>query len=122
MDKNVEKELRIKTGVLRRAVKELQMYEQEVVDGRKKLEEMGTGHDRYKQTRAVLDESIGQVSDTKNRLQDAADDMHDLMGEHSAIFEANEDHELVKEARKWISEADAAEEGVGDAAGSEEDF
>ena len=118
MDTNVEKQFRVKTGVLKRAVKELEMYKKEVEEGRKKVEDMGPDHDRYKQQRMCLDESIVQVTDTSNRVQDAADDMFDFLGEHDAIVKANPDHPLVVEARKWMADAQAAD----DASADDEDF
>lgn len=46
LNKQQESKIRVKSGVLKRGIKELKMYEEEVKSGTKKLEEIGSGHER----------------------------------------------------------------------------
>ncbi|XP_064391261.1 tubulin-specific chaperone A-like [Halichondria panicea] len=73
-----ERQLKIKTGVVKRLFKEKQMYEKEVVDQEEKVEKMKVdGKDEYdiKKQGEVLQESRSMVPDCQRRLEAARIDL-----------------------------------------------
>ena len=102
----IDKSLRIKVGVLKRAVKELKMYKKEVIDNEAKLRALGEGHDRYRQTKQALEESRNMVPDTKSRMTAARDDMDDFLDEHELRPKEGEKAEgMVEQALFWIEDS-----------------
>jgi tubulin-specific chaperone A len=96
------RDLRIKTGVLRRALKELDMYTKEVARQNAELEAMGPQHDRFRQISQALDESRAMLLDATTRCSDAKDEL-------DAFLEGDEvdaELELVKQARELLVLAD----------------
>jgi len=103
MDKATLTKLRVKVGVLRRAVKEHAMYTDEVAQLTAKGEELGPEHDRYRQNAQALDESKAMVLDVANRVADAREDLSAFLDTETV----EEAEELCKEARKLIADAEA---------------
>ena len=97
--------LQIQTGVVRRVVKELAMYREEVVQGEATLARLtSAGADDASQARKVLDESRGMVTNTHDRLEAALKELRralDAAGAGAPDADA-------AEAREWIAKADAA--------------
>mmetsp|Transcript_12515 Transcript_12515/g.14372 ORF Transcript_12515/g.14372 Transcript_12515/m.14372 type:complete len:108 (+) Transcript_12515:127-450(+) len=104
LNKQQESKIRVKSGVLKRGIKELKMYEEEVKSGTKKLEEIGSGHERYRQLQQVLEESKTMVLYTNNRLENARDD---LEKELESVVDAAKDHPQILEARNLLQSVPA---------------
>ncbi|KAL5004761.1 hypothetical protein ScPMuIL_018217 [Solemya velum] len=87
------KQLKIRTGVVRRLVKEKQAYEKEAVDLEQKVEKMKTdGKDEYdirKQTE-VLQESKAMIPDTLKRLKTAYAELEQLIQTSAELHESEE--------------------------------
>ena len=99
-----KRQLKIKTGVVKRVNKELSMYEKEVEDGEKKLIVMeSSSQDPYdiKKFKEVVDESRSMVPDSKNRLRKALEDLDRLL--EIADLENTEEYKQAKEIRDSVS-------------------
>jgi len=94
------KELKIATGVLRRSLKELSMYQVEVEEGAAKLSSLATDHNDYKQSAQVLEESRTMVSNTADRIDAAVKELQRCLA--VALYSEYED---VAEARALIEKA-----------------
>eukprot|EP00116_Pleurobrachia_bachei_P017794 sb/3478056/ len=84
---DAKKQLRIKSGVVKRLNKEVQMYQKEVVDGELKVQQMkDEGKDPYdiKKMGEVVDESKAMVPDARNRLRKAVEDLDLLLEDKSS--------------------------------------
>jgi len=92
------KDLKIKTGVLKRAMKEHSMYEKEVKDLKEKLASMDASHDRFGQTMQTLEESKAMLLDSVNRIPDAKESLELIVNQY--------DKELAKEANELIQQAE----------------
>ena len=91
--------LKVSTGVVKRAVKELEMYRQEVQDGEQKLSTMPVNDNFYSQTQKALEESRTLYKRTNDRLRDA---LNDLDSKLKGISSTNPDME---EALSWSQKA-----------------
>eukprot|EP00164_Ancoracysta_twista_P004765 GFYU01006451.1.p2 GENE.GFYU01006451.1~~GFYU01006451.1.p2 ORF type:complete len:116 (-),score=40.26 GFYU01006451.1:57-404(-) len=78
----VTKQIRIKTGVLKRSVKELASYEKEKAQQEGKIEKMraeGAGEHDIKKQQEVLEETLVVLPECKTRIATAADDLKRAM-------------------------------------------
>ncbi|CAI8053423.1 Tubulin-specific chaperone A, partial [Geodia barretti] len=94
------KNLRIKTGVLKRLIKEKAMYETEVVDQEAKIVKLkAEGQDEHviKKQGEVLLESQNMVPDCRRRIQKAYSDLKSLMGEDWTGFTDSEQYKAARE-------------------------
>jgi len=94
--------LKVSTGVVKRAVKELDMYRQEVRDTEQKLSAMPTNDNFYSQTQKSLEESKTMYKQTQERLRQA---LNDLESKLKGIAETNPERE---EAMSWAQQAKTA--------------
>ena len=82
------KQLKIKTGVCNRVVKELQAYEREYAQQEQKIQKMrddgADGFDIRKQEE-VLAETHMMLPDCRGRLQRSADDLENLLVRRAII-------------------------------------
>ncbi|KAL9986439.1 hypothetical protein ACROYT_G000590 [Oculina patagonica] len=95
-----KRQLKIKTGVVKRLAKEKQMYEKEVVDQGAKVEKMkAENKDEYdiRKQIEVLDESKIMIPDCKRRLKTAYDDLTKLVADTTEEFGETEEHKNAKE-------------------------
>ncbi|XP_072167168.1 tubulin-specific chaperone A-like [Diadema setosum] len=85
--------IKIKTGVLKRLMKEKTMYEKEAVDQEKKVEKMKTEgkdeHDIKKQIE-VLQESKMMIPDCERRIKTAYTDLKNLIDQEQELAETEE--------------------------------
>jgi len=95
----MEQQLKIKTGVLKRTVKEFQVYTDEVGKIGADLENMPVDHDKYRQTSQILEESKAMLLDTRNRVSDAKEDLENLL-EEAGITPSEEVQDLLDKASK----------------------
>jgi len=87
------RQIKIKTGVVKRLTKEKSMYEKESVQIASKIEDMkAQGKDEYdiKKQNEVLAESKSMVPDTVRRLKTAYAELSDLLEKESDLSEAEE--------------------------------
>ncbi|GBG24559.1 Tubulin-specific chaperone A [Hondaea fermentalgiana] len=101
MDKALEQQLRVKVGVLKRAIKEHNMYAEEVQKTEAQLESMGTEHDRYRQISDALDESKAMLADAKSRVADACSTVQSFLEDNTVP----EDAELCVQAKDFVQQA-----------------
>eukprot|EP00128_Syssomonas_multiformis_P007744 Colp12_sorted_trinity150504_noHs@9069 len=100
------KQLKIKTGVVKRIAKEEQMYEKEVAQQEARIEKMKTeGKDEYdiKKQIEVLNESKQMIPDCKRRLEAAVAELKALL-EDASVKETKE----LEEAMTVLSGVTAA--------------
>lgn len=94
----VLRELKIKTGVLRRLSKEREMYEREVLDFTTQIEkdeiDRNDDENNARQRKQCLEESKAMVRDTFVRLEKAFVDLEELV---ENIVEGKEDFDLSDE-------------------------
>ncbi|KXJ16104.1 tubulin-specific chaperone A [Exaiptasia diaphana] len=99
-----QRQLKIKTGVVKRLGKEKTMYEKEVVDQSKKVEKMKEEnkdeHDIKKQIE-VLEESKTMIPDCKRRLKTAYEDLKNLIDETRTDLAETEEF---KQANQMLEE------------------
>ena len=100
---HILRELKIKTGVLRRLSKEREMYEREVLDFTSRIEkderidrndDDETNNNNARQRKQCLEESKAMVRDTFVRLEKAFVDLEELV---ENVVEGKEDFDLSDE-------------------------
>ncbi|XP_054160087.1 tubulin-specific chaperone A-like [Oppia nitens] len=77
-------QMRIKTGILKRVTKEKTVYEKEVDNERKRLETMKSQNkDDYeiRKQEEVINESLMMLPDTMTRIQQAFNDLNNIIQE-----------------------------------------
>jgi len=87
------RQIKIKTGVVKRLTKEKEMYEKEAIQIAGKIEKMkDDGKDEYdiKKQNEVLNESRSMVPDTVRRLKVAYGELDDLLEKEADLAEAEE--------------------------------
>jgi len=87
------RQIKIKTGVVKRLTKEKEMYEKEAVQIAGKIEKMKEeGKDEYdiKKQNEVLNESRSMVPDTVRRLKAAHAELDELLKKESDLAESEE--------------------------------
>ncbi|PSC69684.1 Tubulin-folding cofactor A [Micractinium conductrix] len=80
------KSLKVRTGMVRRLAKELSMYEQEVATEQAKvagLKERGADKHDIKYAENILAESTAMLPDTRQRLEEALQELQGLVEEFS---------------------------------------
>lgn len=88
-----QKQIKIKTGVIKRYSKEKSMYEKEAKDQEAKIERMKTeGKDEHdiKKQREVLQESITMIPDCKRRYQKALQELDEDLKKNEDLKDTEE--------------------------------
>jgi len=104
----LRRQLKIKSGVVKREIKELNLYrqeEQEQVTKVDKLKSEGADAADLRQAVKVLDEARKMVPDAQSRLQKAVADLKDLTNQATTIPDLAEDPDYMK-AKEAIGEAE----------------
>ncbi|KFM77496.1 Tubulin-specific chaperone A, partial [Stegodyphus mimosarum] len=102
------KQIRIKTGVVKRLAKEKLMYEKEAEKEKAKLEKMkASGEDSYmiRKQEEVIKESIMMIPDTVKRYQVAHNELQEILDNELELAESEEYQaalEVLKETSKTI--------------------
>ncbi|KAI9434594.1 tubulin binding cofactor A-domain-containing protein [Lactarius indigo] len=98
----IRKQLKIKSGVVKRYHKELALYNTEVVENKKKLEsataaDAGGGEESWdvRNAKSLVRESENMVHDTATRLERAAGELDDLVKSTKGNAELEQDPELL---------------------------
>ncbi|XP_055931049.1 tubulin-specific chaperone A-like [Argiope bruennichi] len=103
------KQIKIKTGVVKRLAKEKLMYEKEAEKEKTKLEKMqATGEDDYliRKQEEVIKESLMMVPNTMKRYQMAYNELQEILDNEQELAETEEYQaaaEVLKETSKSIS-------------------
>ena len=106
---DLQKQLRIKTGVCKRLKKDVIFYQKEQSDQEKKIEKMvSDGKCEYdiKKQREVLDETKAMIPDGFKRLETGYDDLKTFLATNKGN-EAIEGCELFPESQKIFGEVTA---------------
>ncbi|KAI0270427.1 tubulin binding cofactor A [Gloeopeniophorella convolvens] len=101
------KQIKIKSGVVKRYQKELELYRKEVTDGTAKLESLKvSGGDDWdtRNAASLVRESENMVRDTGTRLEKATGELEDLLNSAKRNTELAEDEEL-REAEATLAAA-----------------
>eukprot|EP00112_Aurelia_sp_Birch-Aquarium-sp1_P010424 Seg2224.3 transcript_id=Seg2224.3/GoldUCD/mRNA.D3Y31 product="Tubulin-specific chaperone A" protein_id=Seg2224.3/GoldUCD/D3Y31 len=99
------RQIKIKTGVVKRLNKEKGMYEKEVKDQESKVESMkSAGKDEHeiKQQLEVLNESKRMIPDSARRLRTAYTELTQLLEKETDLNET-EDYKVAKDLLQEIS-------------------
>lgn len=97
MQSDYKKQLKIKTGIVKRITREFESYEKEVAKDKEriaKLRDGGSDDHTIKKQEDVLQETLSMLPNTRKRLQDAVEDLTTHMREH-------ENDEGFKESPEW---------------------
>ncbi|GFX88707.1 tubulin-specific chaperone A [Trichonephila clavipes] len=106
------KQIKIKTGVVKRLAKEKSMYEKEAVKEKAKLEKMqASGEDSYliRKQEEVIKESVMMVPDTMKRYQVAFNELQEILDNEQELAESEEYQaavEVLKETSKSVAAAE----------------
>ncbi|GFY42932.1 tubulin-specific chaperone A [Trichonephila inaurata madagascariensis] len=106
------KQIKIKTGVVKRLAKEKLMYEKEAVKEKAKLEKMqASGEDSYliRKQEEVIKESVMMVPDTMKRYQVAFNELQEILDNEQELAESEEYQaalEVLKETSKSVAAAE----------------
>jgi len=102
------KQIKIKTGVVKRLAKEKVMYEKEAEKEKAKLEKMkASGDDSYmiRKQEEVIKESMEMIPDTGKRFQVAYNELKDILDNEVELSEKEEYQaavEILKETSKTV--------------------
>ncbi|KAG9019540.1 hypothetical protein FRB90_000849 [Tulasnella sp. 427] len=105
----LQKQLRIKTGVLTRLTKELTVYQKEEEEQLRKVEKLkadGAEGADIRQSEAVLREAQKMVPDTQNRVQNAVQDLRDLINLANEDSSFPTDDEMLIKAKEALETAE----------------
>lgn len=87
MEADLVKQLKIKTGAVKRINREYHSYEEELRTERDRLQKMtaaGATEFAIKKHQEVMQESISMLPNTKKRLQDAVEDLQCFLQEQAS--------------------------------------
>eukprot|EP01086_Lenisia_limosa_P017263 TRINITY_DN825_c1_g1_i1.p1 TRINITY_DN825_c1_g1~~TRINITY_DN825_c1_g1_i1.p1 ORF type:complete len:107 (-),score=31.61 TRINITY_DN825_c1_g1_i1:170-490(-) len=85
VEAGILKEIKIKTGAVKRLFKELQMYEQEVGQFQAKRDKVAEGEaSELKHFNNMIEESKSMVTDTTRRLEQFYDELCELVDENES--------------------------------------
>eukprot|EP00299_Pterocystis_sp_00344_P014527 c7204_g1_i1.p1 GENE.c7204_g1_i1~~c7204_g1_i1.p1 ORF type:complete len:114 (-),score=30.73 c7204_g1_i1:198-539(-) len=112
MGDKLDKAFRVKLGVVGRIVKDVRMYQKEVVDERARLESFIQKGQETRQQEQVVKESEQMIPDALRRLNEAIEDLEaDIEGE--ADNQNFSQSETYAQAKKAVAEAKAFLDSLG---------
>mmetsp|Transcript_7207 Transcript_7207/g.7065 ORF Transcript_7207/g.7065 Transcript_7207/m.7065 type:complete len:118 (+) Transcript_7207:26-379(+) len=85
MEADAKRQLKIKSGMVKRITREYDSYVKEVQRDRDRIEKLrdtGAGDHAIKKQEDVLHETISMLPNTRQRLQDAVEDLQEFMKEN----------------------------------------
>jgi tubulin-specific chaperone A len=101
---DLKRQLKIKTGVVRRLIKEYSLYERELEVQEKRLEALEDAYERGRQMTFVA-ESRSMLPNTKKRLADAANDLN-------VFVQANVSREELTSTEDWTLALEQVQEAL----------
>ena len=87
MEADIVKQLKIKTGTVKRINREYHSYEEELKVERERLDKMRAGQAEdysVKKQQDIIQESISMLPNTKKRLRDAVEDLQAFLQEYAS--------------------------------------
>lgn len=111
MEADIRRQLKIKSGMVKRITREYDSYVKEVQRDRDRIEKLrdtGAGDHAIKKQEDVLQETISMIPNTRKRLHDAVEDLQEFMKENDT------DQDLIASA-EWTEASgyvQAAIEGI----------
>ena len=109
MEADSKRQLKIKSGVVRRITREYDSYHKEIQRDKDriiKLKDTGAGEHSIRKQEEVLQETISMVPNTRKRLQDALEDLCNFMKDNDTEQEMISTEEWT-EAEQIVSNARA---------------
>jgi len=107
MEADTKRQLKIKSGIVRRITREFESYQKEIVKDKDRIEKLrdngGDDHDIRKQEE-VLQETIAMVPNTRKRLRDGLEELMNFMKDNDTVEELVASEEWV-EANTIVSKA-----------------
>ncbi|RWS03299.1 tubulin-specific chaperone A-like protein [Dinothrombium tinctorium] len=100
------KQLRIKTGVLKRVLKEKEVYEKEVENEKQRLNKMiNEAKDEYdiRKQEEVINETLMMLPDCQKRIYNAYNDLKSLLQESEEDLQGTEDFETAKQVLSQVA-------------------
>ena len=108
MEADSKRQIKIKSGMVKRITREYESYEQEIKKDKERINKLREAeadeHDLRKQEE-VLQESISMLPNTKRRLQEAHEELKNLMKELDSIEELTSSEEW-QEATEILTRAE----------------
>jgi tubulin-specific chaperone A len=105
MEPDANRQLKIKTGVVKRITREYDSYQNEVKRDRDrivKLRDNNAGEYSIRKQEEVLNETISMIPNTRKRLQDALDDLSNFMKD-------NDTEQKLTESEEWAEATQVVE-------------
>lgn len=90
MEADTKRQLKIKSGIVRRITREFESYQKEIVkdkDRIEKLRDKGADEHEVRKQEEVLQETIAMVPNTRKRLQDGLEDLMNFMKDNDTVEE-----------------------------------
>src|SRR5574343_944028 len=112
MEADNKKQLKIKSGIVRRITREYESYQKEIAKDKDRIEKLrdnGAGEHDIRKQEEVLQETISMVPNTRKRLQDALEELCNHMKDNDtdevliASEEWTEASTIVSKAQETIS-------------------
>lgn len=109
MEADNKRQLKIKSGVVKRITREHDSYQKEIQKDKDRIEKLrdnNGGEHAIRKQEEVLQETIQMIPNTKKRLQDALEDLCNFMKENDTVQEIitseewAESNRIVEQARE----------------------
>lgn len=107
MEADTKRQLKIKSGIVKRITREFDSYHKEIQrdkDRIEKLRDKSASENEIRKQEEVLSETIAMVPNTRKRLQDALEDLCNFMKDNDTEAELISSDEW-REAEEYISQA-----------------
>jgi tubulin-specific chaperone A len=88
MEGDTKKQLKIKSGIVKRITREFESYQKEIVKDKDRIEKLrdnGAGEHEIRKQEEVLQETISMVPNTRKRLQDALEELTNFMKDNDTV-------------------------------------
>lgn len=112
MEADTKRQLKIKSGIVRRITREFESYQKEILKDKDRIEKLrdnGGTESEIRKQEEVLQETISMVPNTRKRLQDGLEDLMNFMKENDTVEEVitseewNEASVIISKAQETIS-------------------
>merc|ERR1712054_532069 len=103
---NLARDLKIKTGICKRMIKEVAYYKKETLENEERVQKMkDDGIDQWtvKKAQEVLDESVMMIPDSERRMKEGIEDLYSFVQEFGELEEVKGAPEW-EEAQKILAE------------------
>eukprot|EP00162_Nutomonas_longa_P017667 comp24304_c0_seq1/m.60095 comp24304_c0_seq1/g.60095 ORF comp24304_c0_seq1/g.60095 comp24304_c0_seq1/m.60095 type:complete len:114 (+) comp24304_c0_seq1:75-416(+) len=113
MDKEILRQIHIKSGILSRSIKDLLFYESEKISQEKRIEntQKNPEKDQFDVNKQieVLNETIAMLPGTREKIGAASQDLHNYLVENDGKYDRNAEQvkkalENIESAKKYINQ------------------